>query len=370
MAKLDKILKLSAQECVDDSEVDDHKSNQLRYIMLDMKYLMYVMLGMKYPKYVMLGVKYPLYTVFHASSELHDSLKEKMETTNSPEEKVETVVASPPVNLTTFANNIYSSSKTEEACDHAKGRWVVNNRKLLYSPLRCKHLSKMWACKQTHRTDFSYENYMWLPMNCGIPKFDHLVFLKRMQDKTITFIGDSSGRQQFQSLMCMLTGRKNNPEVEDVGNKYGISKPYGAVHGALKGAGWAYRFLNTNTTILMYWSVSLCQLEPLNITGGPTSPVAIQLDRPAPFLRQYLNQFDILVLNTGHHWNKDKFKANRWVMYVNGKSNKNRKHSEFWTARNFTVHNIVKWLDSQLPLHPHIKAFFRTISPKHFHNGD
>ncbi|KAK1587705.1 hypothetical protein Q3G72_016041 [Acer saccharum] len=195
-------------------------------------------------------------------------------------------------------------------------------------------------------------------------------FGSRMQDKTIAFIGDSLGRQQFQSLMCMLTGRKNSPEVEDVGNKYGISKPYGAVHGAVKGAGWAYRFPITNTTILMYWSVSLCELEPLNITGGPTSPVAIHLDRPAPFLRQYLNQFDILVLNTGHHWNKDKFKANRWVMYVNGKPNKNRKLSEFWTARNFTVHNIVKWLDSQLPLHPHIKALFRTVSPKHFHNGD
>ncbi|KAL5818839.1 hypothetical protein ACOSQ3_022777 [Xanthoceras sorbifolium] len=321
--------------------------------------------------------------------EFHDSLndsasmnpKEDMEKTNShfmrseeTEKKVETF-GSPPMNLTTLyspgrkdsgAKNKYTSKA--EACDYAKGRWVINNSKPLYSPLWCKHLSKMWSCKQTHRTDFSYEKYRWQPMNCEIPQFDRLAFLTRMQDKTIAFIGDSLGRQQFQSLMCMLTGRKKSPEVEDVGNKYGLSKPYGAIRGAVKRAGWAYRFPNTNTTILMYWSVSLCYLEPLNITG-PVSPVAIHLDRPATFLRQYLHQFDILVLNTGHHWNKEKFKANQWVMYVNGKPNKKQKLSEFWTARNFAVQNIVRWLDSQLPLHRHLKAFFRTISPEHFRNG-
>lgn len=50
-----------------------------------------------------------------------------------------------------------------------------------------------------------------------------------MQDKTIAFIGDSLGRQQFQSLMCMVTGGMEKPEVEDVGQKYGLVKQRGAV---------------------------------------------------------------------------------------------------------------------------------------------
>ncbi|KAJ6677882.1 PROTEIN TRICHOME BIREFRINGENCE-LIKE 14-RELATED [Salix viminalis] len=92
--------------------------------------------------------------------------------------------------------------------------------------------------------------------------------------------------------------------------------------------GWAYRFSNTNTTILYYWSSTLADLEPLNITDKATD-VAMHLDRAPAFMRQFLHHFDVLVLNTGHHWNRGKITANHWVM-----------------------------------------AFFRTISPRHFRNGD
>lgn len=45
-----------------------------------------------------------------------------------------------------------------------------------------------------------------------------------MQDKTIAFIGDSLGRQQFQSLMCMASGGEESPEVENVGKNMVLSK--------------------------------------------------------------------------------------------------------------------------------------------------
>ncbi|GMY12511.1 protein trichome birefringence-like 14 isoform X2 [Fagus crenata] len=47
-----------------------------------------------------------------------------------------------------------------------------------------------------------------------------------------------------------------------------------------------------------------------------------------------------------------------------------KKRTEIVSAKNFTVHSIVRWLDSQLPSHPRLKVFFRTISPRHFLNGD
>jgi len=43
-----------------------------------------------------------------------------------------------------------------------------------------------------------------------------------MQDKTIAYVGDSLGRQMFQSMMCMVTGGKQRPDVEDVGAEYGF----------------------------------------------------------------------------------------------------------------------------------------------------
>lgn len=172
-------------------------------------------------------------------------------------------------------------------------------------------------------------------------------------------------RQQFQSLMCMVTGGEERPEVENIGWKFGLVKPRGAV----RPDGWAFRFPDTNTTILYYWSASLCNLEPINITD-PATEVAMHLDRPPAFLSKFLDQINVLVLNTGHHWNRGKLNANRWVMHVDGKPVKDKKLAQIGNAKNFTVHSIAGWVDSQIPSHPQLKAFFRTISPRHFFNGD
>lgn len=258
------------------------------------------------------------------------------------------------------------SPSKQEVCNYAKGKWVADSRRPLYPGSGCKQwLSAMWACRLMERTDFSYEGYRWQPKDCKMPEFERSSFLRRMQDRTIAFIGDSLGRQQFQSLMCMTTGGEESPEIENVGWKYGLVKP----RGAIRPDGWAYRFPSTNTTILYYWSASLSDLVPLNATDS-TFDIAMHLDCPPAFLRQYIHQFDVLVLNTGHHWNRGKLEANRWVMHVNGKPNEDPELADIRNAKNFTVYSIIRWVDSQLPLYPRLKAFFRTISPRHFRNGD
>ncbi|XP_072978739.1 protein trichome birefringence-like 14 isoform X1 [Typha angustifolia] len=251
-------------------------------------------------------------------------------------------------------------------CNYAKGKWVADEKRPLYSGFGCKQwLSEMWACRLMKRKDFDYESYRWQPENCQMPEFTGSEFLKRMRHKTIAYVGDSLGRQQFQSLMCMITGGEPSPEVEDVGREYGLVK----ARGAIRPDGWAYRFPSTNTTVLFYWSASLCELEPLN-RSDPATRYAMHLDRPAFFLKQYLYRFDVLVLNTGHHWNRGKFRGNRWEMYVGGMPVTNRKLAEIATAKNLTVHSIVRWIDSQFTQYPGLKAFLRTLAPRHFVNGD
>ncbi|KAF6144070.1 hypothetical protein GIB67_007531 [Kingdonia uniflora] len=236
--------------------------------------------------------------------------------------------------------NKKASGLKQKECNYAKGKWVEDNRRPLYSGFGCKQwLSEMWACRLTQRLDFSYERFRWQPNNCEMPEFEVLSFLKRMQNKTIALVGDSLGRQQFQSLMCMATGGEWMADVIDVGKEYDLVK----ARGAIRPDGWAYRFTTTNTTILYYWSASLCDLEPLNITN-PATDWAMHLDRPPSFLTRYIHRFDVLILNTGHHWNRGKLQANRWVMHVGGVRNTNRKIAEIGGAKNFTIYSVIKWL--------------------------
>ncbi|CAM0951274.1 unnamed protein product [Alopecurus aequalis] len=257
-------------------------------------------------------------------------------------------------------------TRRNKDCNYAKGRWVADEKRPLYSGNECKQwLSKMWACRMMQRTDFFYESYRWQPHGCEMPEFSGPNFLKRMRHKTLAFVGDSLGRQQFQSMMCIATGGQYTPEVEDVGWKYGLVK----APGALRPDGWAYRFPGTNTTILYYWSASLSELEPLNTTDSVSS-YALHLDRPVTFLKKYVPSFDVLVLNTGHHWNRGKFSGNHWELYADGKPVGEGRLADLNRAKNLTLHSIARWVDSELVRRPQLKAFLRTLSPRHFVNGD
>ncbi|KAJ8471892.1 hypothetical protein OPV22_026235 [Ensete ventricosum] len=307
-----------------------------------------------------------------ASADKNSSAADEMESSSSNETEPiislpasESSTTSTP-NNSTSDKDLKESPMQEKECNYAKGKWVADTRRPLYSGSACKQwLSGMWACRLMQRTDFSYENFRWQPQGCVMPEFSRSDFLRRMQNKTIALIGDSLGRQQFQSLMCMASGGETSPEVEDVGKDYGLVK----APGALRPDGWAYRFPTTNTTILYYWSASLCELEPLN-KSDPATHYALHLDRPVTFLKQHLWRFHVLVLNTGHHWNREKFRGNRWEMYAGGVPITDGELADMRNAKNLTLHSIAMWVDSQLLQHPQLKAFVRTMSPRHFVNGD
>ncbi|KAH7302477.1 hypothetical protein KP509_23G075000 [Ceratopteris richardii] len=186
-----------------------------------------------------------------------------------------------------------------------------------------------------------------------------------MKNKVIAFVGDSIGRQQYQSLMCMLTGGKDDIDVQDVGEAYGLVKQLGSV----RPEGVAHRFVEANTTIIYYWSASLCDIQPLNETD-PNTEYAMHIDRPVMFVQEFLRVMDVLVLNTGHHWNRGKINANKWVMHVNGQ----RAGSEFRTlavARNYSMTKIVSWLDNEIMQNKtEARIYVRSLSPRHFFEGE
>ncbi|XVF14826.1 hypothetical protein REPUB_Repub09cG0094800 [Reevesia pubescens] len=245
-----------------------------------------------------------------------------------------------------------TASVETKVCNYAKGRWVADSRLPLY-PFGCKYIKRKYNCRLTNRTNFSYEGYRWQSIDCKIPEFEPSDFLKRMKDKTVAFIGDSLSREQFQSMMCMLTGGQDRPDVEDIADRYCR----------------AYRFRSTNTTILHSWSARLCDRDPINATD-PNTLYAMHLDRQPAFIRQNIDQLNVLVINTAHHWSKSMVNSDKEVMYVNGEPVRERNLKKIENAKIFKVNNIVKWLDSKLASHPNLQVFFRTTSPRHYFKGD
>ncbi|PPD99881.1 hypothetical protein GOBAR_DD03061 [Gossypium barbadense] len=252
-----------------------------------------------------------------------------------------------------------TASVDTKVCNYARGRWVADSRPPLYTA-KCKYMERKWACRLSSRTDFSYEGYRWQSVDCQKPEFEASHFLERMKDKIVAFVGDSLSREQFESLMCMLTGGQESSDIEDVQILYA---------GKIHHPGWGYRFRSTNTTILYSKSTRLCDLEPINATD-PNTLNAMHLDRQPAFIRENIDHLNVLVMNTAQHWRKTLVSWDNEVMYVNGAPVQDRNLMNISNAMIFKVNNIVKWLDSKLASNPNLQVFFRTKSPTHFFKGD
>lgn len=98
------------------------------------------------------------------------------------------VVTAAPPPLTIIHNAKDATGKKEtspsekKGCDYRNGRWVPDDRRPLYSGLKCKRwLSESWNCKLTQRKDFTYEKFRWQPEGCEMPMFQAAQFLRRIK---------------------------------------------------------------------------------------------------------------------------------------------------------------------------------------------
>ncbi|RXH75882.1 hypothetical protein DVH24_042669 [Malus domestica] len=87
--------------------------------------------------------------------------------------------------ISRFDLDLLQESLHLPVCNYAKGKWVVDHKKLLYSGHGCKQcLSSMWSCRMTKCTDFSYEKVSWQPKDCQMEEFEGYKFLKRLYEST------------------------------------------------------------------------------------------------------------------------------------------------------------------------------------------
>lgn len=90
-------------------------------------------------------------------------------------------------------------------CDVFSGKWVPNPRgPYYYDDRTCHSIIDQQNCIKSGRPDRDYLKWRWRPDECELPLFNAALFLKLVRGKSMAFVGDSVGRNQMESLLCLL----------------------------------------------------------------------------------------------------------------------------------------------------------------------
>ena len=110
-------------------------------------------------------------------------------------------------NLNESYSYLYGSSveSTENfSCNIFSGNWVPHSKGPYYSNESCPFITYKQNCFMHGRPDREFLKWRWKPDECELPLFDAKQFLKLVRGKSMAFVGDSIGRNQMESLLCLL----------------------------------------------------------------------------------------------------------------------------------------------------------------------
>jgi len=94
--------------------------------------------------------------------------------------------------------------KEPETCDIFTGEWVWNPDAPYYTNMTCYAIHEHQNCMKYGRPDSDYLKWRWKPNGCELPIFDPFLFLDLVRNKSLALVGDSVGRNQMKSMICIL----------------------------------------------------------------------------------------------------------------------------------------------------------------------